>query len=135
MGGYKGSAVALGTGALAGVAAGMLSEHVAWFQKYWYSLPLVVGVAGHALKQTTSQEAGCAMIGAAGTMGYYNWKLHAASVAASGGSETKGVQDTMGPAADYVQALRSLPDTAGLQAPMRTHADSVSTLMSMKAAS
>jgi len=116
MGGYKSTAIAAGTGVAAGVVGGMLSEHVAWFQKYWYSLPLAIGLGGHVLKQTASAEAGCAAVGAAGAMAYYNWKLHKASVAASGG-ETKGFQDT-GAADDYVEALRSLPDTGGLQTPM-----------------
>jgi len=116
MGGYKSTAIAAGTGVAVGIVAGTLSENVPWFQKYWYSLPLAIGLGGHILKQTASAEAGCAAVGAAGTMAYYNWRLHKASVAASGG-ETKGLQDT-GAADDYVAALRSLPDVGGLQAPM-----------------
>ena len=131
MGGAKHSAFALGTGVVAGIVGGMLAENVAWFQKYWYSMPILIGVVGHAIKQTTSPVVGAAMLGSAGTMGYYNYKLNRASVMASGG-ETKGVQDTRGPVEDYVASLRgSTPmlDTGGVQAPMRSSA-----VMSMQAA-
>lgn len=130
MSGGKSSGIALATGAVAGLVGGILSENVAFFSKYWYALPIAIGVGGHVVKQTVSRDAGSAALGSAGTMAYYNYKLHKASVAASGG-ETKGVQDTTGPVEDYVSALRSLPDTAGVQAPMRTAASSV---MSMNAA-
>lgn len=115
MGGGKGTAIALATGAVAGAVSSMLGEQVPWFQKYWYAMPVAIGLVGHAVKQTTSKEIGSAALGSAGTMAYYNWKLHKAAVAASGGAETSGVQDTRGPIEDYVQQLRSLPDTAGVQ--------------------
>jgi hypothetical protein len=125
MGGFKGSAIALGTGAVAGLVGGMLTEHTDFFQKYWYSLPIAIGLGGHVIKQTVSRDAGSAALGSAGTMAYYNYKLHKASVDASGGAAPAGTSGVQGPVEDYVQQLRSLPDTAGTQSPMSTSGRSV----------
>ncbi len=121
----KTSGIAAVAGVISGVGGAMAAEHVAWFQKYWYSLPVAVGIVGHVVKETVSRDAGAAMIGGAGVMGYYNYKLNRASTqsqpAAAGTSGVQGVAD------DYVAALRSLPETTGVQAPM-------SSIHSMRAA-
>lgn len=113
--------VSTGIGAASGAAmafgAQMLVEHTDFFAKYWYAPALAVAFAGHLAKSAKNEKvaaAGMAGVGAAGAMAYYSWKLHDASRKASG--ETTGVQREVGAASDeYVDALRSLPETTGVQ--------------------
>lgn len=123
-----GTGIAVGAGAIAGVAGAFLTEHTDFFNKHWYALPLGVFVVGHlgrAAKNEMIHDAGTALCGSAGTMAYYNFKLNQASVSASKPTETTGVQnDTGSPMVDYVRALKALPDTTGVQdysAPRRSN--------------
>jgi len=109
----------IGAAAGAGLAFGaqMLVEHTDFFAKHWYAPALAVAFAGHVAKSMRNEKiaaAGMAGVGAAGAMAYYSWKLHDASRRASG--ETSGVQGDVGsPSDDYVDALRALPETSGVQ--------------------
>ena len=135
------SVYSLGTGAVVGLIAAMLAENVAWFNRYWFAMPGLMAFSGHIVKNTVSPLVGSSMIGSAGTMAYYNWKLYQASVRASGGvatvfgpplrnDVTRGLQapDTGSPMGDYAAQLRNLPDTAGLQAPMATQGNTVQSM-------
>jgi hypothetical protein len=109
--------IGAGAGAAAAWGAQMLVEHTDFFRKYWYAPALSVAFLGHVAKSMKNDKvaaAGMAAVGAAGAMGYYSYKLNAASAKASG--ETTGVQADVGsPSDDYVDALRALPDAAGVQ--------------------
>ena len=92
----------------------MLNEKMEFLQQRWWLLPAVVVVGGHVVSRATRHKnIGASVKGAGGAMGYYNYKLHQASVAASA-TETRGVQETSGAQEDF-DALRSLPETSGVQ--------------------
>lgn len=127
--------IGAGTGAALAFGAQMLVEHTDFFAKYWYAPALAVAFAGHLAKSAKNDRvaaAGMAGVGAAGAMAYYSWKLHDATKRASG-TETSGVQrDTGAPNDEYVEALKALPETTGVQdAAVRSRANPLS---QMKAA-
>jgi hypothetical protein len=109
--------IGAGTGAALAFGAQMLVEHTDFFAKYWYAPALAVAFTGHLAKSAKNEKvaaAGMAGVGAAGAMAYYSWKLHDASRRASG--ETSGVQRDVGAASDdYIEVLRRLPETSGVQ--------------------
>ncbi len=128
--------VALATGAAISAGAQMLVEHTDFFNKYWYAPALATGVVGHLLKGVKNDwvsDAGTAAVGAAGAMGYYSYKLNAASRKASG-TEASGVQSDVGAPDDYVNALKALPDAAGIQSSSVPFSRSANPLSGMRTA-
>lgn len=114
-GGLKGSALELIGGAVVGFGAAKLAEHYEMMRRAWWVTPLVSALGGHVVKAKIPKmrDAGAGMIGGAGTMAYYNYKLSQAGSASSGTSavmDASGVDDV-----DYVKAFQSLPEAAGVQ--------------------
>ncbi len=112
--GMKSSAMALGAGAVAGFGAGELATRFEMMRKAWWVTPLVVAVGGHVGKGKWPKyrDAWDGLLGGAGTMAYYNYKLAQAGASASGG--TQGVQETSAvDDADYVETYRQLASGTG----------------------
>ncbi len=114
--GMKSSAMALGAGAVAGFGAGELATRFEMMRKAWWVTPLVVAVGGHVGKGKWPKyrDAWDGLLGGAGTMAYYNYKLAQAGASASSG--TQGVQDTNAvDDTDYVETYRQLGEAGAVQ--------------------
>jgi hypothetical protein len=107
--GLKSSGINLASGAATGLVTGMVAERSDFMRSKWFISPLAAAVGGHFLK-SVNRDMGSGIVGAAGAIAYYNYKL-------AKGNETKGVQDTgdVYDTGDYVSMFNSLPETTGIQ--------------------
>jgi hypothetical protein len=111
--GLKSTAESGAAGAATGLLAAMAAEKIPFMTKAWYISPAAALLLGHVVKSRFPRfrDAGSGMVGAAGAMAYYNYKLSQATAA----TNTSGVQETSGPDdVDYVRAFQSLPEAAGV---------------------